>query len=337
MSVHKRYFSIQNLSISLGLMLTACGASDVSPTQNNSNATTVSNNAFNGWSINTKGDLNGFFECLEEKNLTLISAHRAGSYKAYPENSLETAQYISSEIPAFHEIDVATSKDGVLFLMHDDTLDRTTNGAGNAKDKSWAQIQSLKLKDKNNKVTGFNPPTLESFLNWAKGRALIQIDFKRSTRFEDVINMVKKTGTQDNVIYIAYTMAQARKLHRLDKQAMISISIDSQSELNSAIASGIPEDKLIAFTGTKDPNPRLFSLLNNRDIEVIFGTLGGRRSIDAAIERNGNNNQYADLSKQGVDILATDRPLEAYQVLVKQKRGVDQMVCGIEKTSIPAK
>jgi len=282
-----------------------------------------------GWVINPNGDLNRFFECLEAENTSLISAHRGGSYKDYPENSLETAQYISSRLPAIHEIDVATTRDGVLFLMHDDTLDRTTNGEGLAKDQNWKDVRILRLKDEKGKLTNFNPPSLERFLKWSKDKSLVQIDFKRSTRFDDVINLVEKLGAQKNVIYIAYSMAQARKLHRLAPDAMISVSIDSMSELNSAIGSGIPADRLLGFTGTQDPKPRLFSVLNNRDVEVIFGTLGGRNSLDNEIASSGDNSLYTELSVNGVDIIATDRPIEAHAALKRSGRAVKSGICNI--------
>ncbi|MEO1150112.1 MAG: glycerophosphodiester phosphodiesterase family protein [Pseudomonadota bacterium] len=295
------------------------------------NARTQLPSADMGWQITPTDDLNGFFNCLDENNLSLISAHRAGRYPGYPENSLDTAQYVSNLIPAIHEIDVATSSDGVLFLMHDDGLERTTTGTGLAKEITWDAIKTLKLEDDEGTVTNFNPPTLRAFLRWAKGRTLVQIDFKRSTRFEDVITMVEKEGMQDRVIYIAYTLAQARKLHRLAPSAMISVSVDTISELNSVTAAGIPADRLLAFTGTREPKPRLFRFLDQQNVEVIFGTLGGRDALDKQIARSGDDSMYTDLSEQGVDILATDRPLEAYEALAATDRVPESAICGISR------
>ncbi|MEL6789884.1 MAG: glycerophosphodiester phosphodiesterase family protein [Pseudomonadota bacterium] len=289
------------------------------------------------WRIAPAGDLNGFFNCLEDNGLSLISAHRAGRYPGYPENALDTAQYVSAQIPAIYEIDVATSRDGVLFLMHDDRLERTTTGTGLAKEADWSAIKSLKLEDDDGTVTAFNPPTLRAFLRWAKPRTLVQIDFKRSTRYEDVVDLVAKEGMQDRVIYIAYTLAQARKLHQLAPDAMISVSVDTISELNAVTAAGIPADRLLAFTGTRDPKPRLFRFLGQQDVEVIFGTLGGRDALDKEIARTGDNSLYTELSRQGVDILATDRPLEAHAALAAIGRvatdgEAGRAICGISKS-----
>jgi len=112
---------------------------------------------------------------------------------------------------------------------------------------------------------------------------------------------------------------------------MISLSINSQSELNRAVAAGIPADRLLGFTGIENPRPRLFNVLNDRDVEVIFGTLGGRNAIDKAIARSGDDARYGDIAHQGVDILATDRPIEAHKALVEAGVAPTPGVCGLNK------
>lgn len=285
----------------------------------------------NGWSINPSGDLNSFFECLEEKEITLVSAHRGVATASYPENSLEAIRQTLSQVPALIEIDVATSADGVLYLMHDDTLDRTTTGTGKTNEQPWAYISSLNLIDDNGRKTGFKPPRLSDVLTELDDRTIVQIDFKRTTRYEDVISEVNNQDADDRVIYIAYSLAAAEKLHRLAPQSMISLNIASQSELNSAVAAGVPDDRLLGFTGIDEPNPRLTSQLNARDVEVIFGTLGGRNSIDEQIRQSGDSDRYLDIAKIGVDVIATDRPVEAFAALAKGGRAASAGICGISK------
>jgi len=287
--------------------------------------------ASSGWSINPPGDLNQFFECLEAEGLALVSAHRGGPYPGYPENALATFQYVLAEIPAALEVDVAASADGVLYLMHDEKLERTTNGEGAADGLGWAALKKLRLQDNDGKSTPYAPTRFDDALSWAAGRTIVQIDFKRSARYEDVVAEINRQGAEDRVIFIAYSMASARKLHRLAPDVMISLSLNSQSELNAAVAAGIPANRLMGFTGTQAPRPRLFNLLNSRDVEVIFGTLGGRDSIDNAIARNGDDSQYTEIAGAGADLIATDRPLEAHAALEKAGRGAKDGLCGVTK------
>lgn len=286
----------------------------------------------NGWSINPKGDLNAFFDCLEAKDTTLVSAHRGGPMAGFPENAVETMAEVLTKAPAIFEVDVATSSDGVLYLMHDDTLERTTTGSGTADGKTWREIAALSLVDNNGDRTGFAPSTLDQALDFVDGRAILQIDFKQSTRYEDVTDVVRKKALEDRVIYIAYSMASARKLHRLAPKSMISLSVQSQSDLNRAVAAGIPADRLLGFTGTEGPRARLFNLLNDQDVEVIFGTLGGRRSIDRDIANSGDNDRYNDIAEMGVDILATDRPIAAHQALESSGNAAQSGTCGISRS-----
>ena len=289
-----------------------------------------------GWSIDIGGafggDLNEFFECLEMSDAALVSAHRGGPYPGYPENAVETMSALLAKIPAIMEIDVATSADGVLYLHHDDTLDRTTSGAGPADGLSWDEIKRLRLEDNDGAKTGFAPTRFADALQWAKGRTILQVDFKRTTKYEDVAEEIIRQQAEDRVILIAYSMAAAAKLHRLLPDAMISLSLDTQSELNRAVAAGVPDDRILGFTGTEDPRPRLFSILNGRDVEVIFGTLGGRDSIDNDIARSGYEALYADIAAQGADIIATDRPIEAYEALKEAGRAVEAGECGVAQS-----
>lgn len=312
---------IKCFAISALLALTACGG----PAPDIDSAAA----AQTGWSIAPQGDLNRFFECLEDEGATLISAHRGGPAPGYPENAVETMAALLADIPAIMEIDVATSADGVLYLMHDDTLERTTNGSGETGALMWDDIEKLRLEDNGGTKTPYAPSRFDAALRWAEGRTILQIDFKRATRYEDVAAEIIRQGAETRVILIAHSVASAQKLHRLLPETMISLSLNSQSELNRAVASGVPDDRLLGFTGTEDPRPRLFSILNNRDVEVIFGTLGGRDSIDRDIAKTGMEKLYAEIAAAGADIIATDRPREAFTALSEAGRVPQDSVCGI--------
>lgn len=283
------------------------------------------------WSIDAGGDLNAFFECLEAEGATLVDAHRGGPMPGHPENALATFSKTLEIAPAILETDIATSADGVLFLFHDDSLDEKTTGSGPVSALPWAEIAKLRLKDAAGNVTDFSPTRLDEALEWAEGRTILALDIKRSTRYDDVASEVRRLGAADRVLLIAYTTAQARKLHALLPEAMISLNVASQSELNGAVAAGIPADRIVAFTGIETPDPRLYSLLNERDVEVIFGTLGWPESHDRRIERSGDDRLYTELAEAGVDLIATDRPAAVQAALGRAGRAAKAGVCGISR------
>src|SRR3954467_15184888 len=90
--------------------------------------------------------------------LPLVVAHR-GSGTGPIENSIASVSSAVTNRAQWIEFDVRASRDGVPFLLHDTTLDRTTTGTGVASDLSWSQLHSMRIKG-----NGEPLPWLTSFL-----------------------------------------------------------------------------------------------------------------------------------------------------------------------------
>ena len=284
------------------------------------------------WRLAPQSDLSAMLDCFEAAGQTLISAHRGGPTPGLPENAIPTMDALLAAQPAIMEVDVGRSADGVHFLLHDDQLDRTTTGTGEAAAKDLATLGALRLKDNWGWVTPYTIPTLTEALAWAKGRTVLQIDFKRSADYAAVAAAIREAGMGDSVILIAYSVEQAAALHRAAPEMLLSVSIDAPGDVAALKDAGIPEDRMVAFTGTRLPRPEVYRELDGRNIEVIFGTLGRPpRSIDAVIDRYGMDERYAELGKEGVDILATDRPREAAAALAEAGRLPKAGQCGVSR------
>ncbi|MEM6345761.1 MAG: glycerophosphodiester phosphodiesterase family protein [Bacteroidota bacterium] len=261
----------------------------------------------------TNDDLGAYFQYQAGRKI-LISAHRGGKgIDGYPENCLETMQYVQKQIPdAIYEVDIAQSADGVLLLMHDDALERTTSGSGPVNEQNFADLQQLWLEDDNGQQTQFRIPSLESVLDWAdKEEAILMLDTKRSVDFEDVLAYVEQAEALDNVVMITYSVNAAKKLHSLNSQLMLSVSIRNFEELKRMEESGIPTNRWVAFTGTRASPPALFKALHEKGVMCILGSLG---NIDRQAKARGPQ-IYQEFVAQGIDIFATDRPLECYEAV----------------------
>src|SRR5512140_2434361 len=75
-------------------------------------------------------DLADRMDCPREHDLAVVAAHRGQPDQSAAENALSSFKASLAAGVPFLEIDVATTKDGALVLMHDDTLGRTTTGSG---------------------------------------------------------------------------------------------------------------------------------------------------------------------------------------------------------------
>ena len=101
-------------------------------------------------------------------------------WREYPENSLGAIKEAINDGADIVEIDVHLTADGVPVLMHDSTVDRTTNGTGKVSDFTLEEMKELRLKEglggKTAALTEYKIPTLEEAMLAAKGRAIVNLD-----------------------------------------------------------------------------------------------------------------------------------------------------------------
>ena len=243
-----------------------------------------------------------------------ISVHRGGKgIKGYPENCLETLQYVSDSISAIFEIDVAQTKDGKLILMHDNSIDRTTNGSGSVKNLTYDELRRYYLVDDFGNKTNYKVPLFSEVLKWCKANDIIlTIDVKRTVvSVSSVISAIEYANAEDHCIIITYDVEQAELAHRLAPDVLLSVSARNHEEFDRLLKTEIPTENMLAFTGTRLSDKSLYQRLHNEDIVCILGTLG---NLDKQAEARGDE-LYLRWKKLGVDILATDRPFEAYKAI----------------------
>ena len=151
-----------------------------------------------------------------------IFAHRSFS-GYYPENTMLAFQKVAEETVADGiELDIQLTKDGEIVIMHDEMLDRTTNGSGWLKDHT---LEELKMLSVGVNVKGFFPrqtiPTLREYFTWLKTTKLITNIELKTSYFEyegieeKLIAMVKEFGLEDQIWYSSfnhYTVARIKKL-----------------------------------------------------------------------------------------------------------------------------
>lgn len=243
--------------------------------------------------------------------IPMVSAHRGGPYPGYPENAIATFDYIAGITPAVIECDIEMTRDSVLIMMHDNTLDRTTNGTGKVRDYLWSELAQLKLVDNEGMETNHTIPTLREVLEWVPGKALLTLDVKRGVPFEKVIAEVQDTNTGAYAAIITYSANAAQTVYELDSSLMISVGIGSREAYEAHKTLGIPDKNMIAFVGLSEPDATHYQFLHEKGIYCILGVLG---NLDKKAEAKGDS-IYAGFVKRGADILATDRPIEAAEVI----------------------
>ena len=248
--------------------------------------------------------------------LPKISAHRGGGdLPGYPENCIESFAYLAKNLPVIIECDIDLTKDSVLVMMHDASLDRTTTGTGPLIARTYAETQTLRLKDNAGTVTTYKIPTLEEVLRWGKNKVTFTLDVKRNVTFKKVVDAIHKTGAADYAAVITYNATDAARVHTLDPALMISVGIRNVADYQRLRDLGVPDNRMVAFVGTREADPDLYQFLHQKGIGCILGTLG---NLDKQAVAKGDS-VYRGFSQRGADIMSTDRPLEMWRVL-RQKR-----------------
>ncbi len=107
----------------------------------------------------------------------LTVAHR-GAHDTVPENSIASIDRAVALGAVAVELDIRRSSDGVYILMHDDTLDRTTNASGPTESFTLPQLKELRLLGPDGELTDQPIPTLAEALDAARGRILVMLDSK---------------------------------------------------------------------------------------------------------------------------------------------------------------
>lgn len=150
-----------------------------------------------------------------------IFAHR-GFSGVYPENTMLAFQKAAEVGCDGIELDVQLTKDDVIVIMHDETIDRTTNGKGNLRDYTYEELCRFDCCGQFPGMYEFQKiPTLREYLEWVKPTGLLtNIELKNSVYYyenleEKVISMVRELGMEDRVIFSSFNLVSVVKCKKL--------------------------------------------------------------------------------------------------------------------------
>jgi hypothetical protein len=129
-----------------------------------------------------------------------ISAHR-GANKLAPENTLAAGKASVENGVTYIEMDIRTSKDGILYILHDPVLNRTTNGKGFFKNKKSEELNQLDAGSWFSADFKREPiPILKDYLLWAKGKSKIYLDVKKAD-LDQLVSLVRETEMQNDCFF----------------------------------------------------------------------------------------------------------------------------------------
>ena len=248
-----------------------------------------------------KDHFNTIVQSLKNTNngVIMIAAHR-GAHLDFPENSLPAIREAIRIGIDVAEIDVRFTKDRHMVLMHDKSINRTTNGKGLVADFSFDEIRKFRLKQKNT-ITDERIPTLEEALLIAKGKILLDLDIKQDECIDSIIALVQRTHTQNNCLFFVYEPSLAKSIKERNRNFQLLVRTETAQAVDTLFSVVKPEAVHIDPSHYSDAVVRKLKAGNSR---VWINALG---DVDKKAV-SGNLNAYNELLRFGANIIQTDQP-----------------------------
>lgn len=234
------------------------------------------------------------------KNKLVVIAHR-GNHVNVPENSLASYEEAIKSGADYVEIDLRTSKDGILMILHDATVDRMTNGQGNVADKTWAELQSLQLKNpKADDPTAYRIPEFREVLRLCKNRIYIYLDFKNADVAE-TWKQIQAEGMEKQIVVYLNKVPDYKKWRSVAPQMPLMTSLFDEVK---------NKDQLRYFLG----QVKIEALDNIYDKEMVQAAQSDGVSVWLDVQSPSEGPEaWNNALQKGVNGIQTDQP----EVLVK--------------------
>jgi glycerophosphoryl diester phosphodiesterase len=235
-------------------------------------------------------------------------AHHRGASRYAPENTLPSLERAIRLGADFVEFDLQTTRDGGFVLLHDRSLNRTTNGRGPAREWDLAKTQTLDAGSWFGRPFARTPiPTLDAFLKAAGGRVELYVDAKDIAP-EALAETLKRHGLiERSVVY--QSAAYLEKLRAIEPAIRRMPPLRAAASLDSVAERVQP----YAFdTNWSILSKKLIDSCHAKGIKVFSDALGSHERVE----------DYQQAIRDGIDLIQTDHPvrvLRAIELLDQRK------------------
>ncbi|MCP4138086.1 MAG: glycerophosphodiester phosphodiesterase [bacterium] len=159
-------------------------------------------------------------------------AHRGYSEK-YPENTLLAFEKAIEHGAHMIELDIHLSKDGIPVVIHDDYINRTSNGQGMVKDLTLEELRAFNYNNGNSACGDQAIPTLEDVLDLVKGKAELNIEIKKCpVKYDKIeaalVELLKKKGFLESAIISSFDHFSLRIIKDIEPVIKTGMLYDSE-------------------------------------------------------------------------------------------------------------
>lgn len=216
----------------------------------------------------------------------MLKVGHRGARAYEPENTLRSFQKAIELGADAIELDVRKSKDDYIVVIHDDNIEKTTNGEGLVSNLNLNQIKSYSA-NKNEKI-----PTLEEALDFIGNRVKVFVELKELGLEEKVLDIIYRKGLENSVVIVSFLEGVLKRTRELDAKVEIGLvyakhknPIKAALELKAQFLLGF-----YRFVHTTNVQKA-----HENGIKIIVWTINSAQEV-------------ADFKEKGVDGIASDKP-----------------------------
>ena len=258
----------------------------------------------------------------------MIFAHR-GNWRNSAENSILAFQDCINEGLDGIEVDLQMTKDSVLIIMHDETLDRTTTGSGKVSDYTIDELRKLRLLNPIGVKTRQTIPTFEQVLLLAKDKILIQVD-KWKAYGQQVADLAKKYNCERQIILRTTDNSKTTKQkygNLLDNLIIMPVLVCKGGKVDEENLQDFIKNyssPVMSFSFIREDYPILRKIKNLQEMgyRIWFNSLWDTFNAghDDELAVTDPDNSYGWLINHGANIIFSDNPILLKKYLIKINR-----------------
>ena len=261
----------------------------------------------------------------------VVVAHR-GDWRNWPENSLPAIESVIGMGVDVMELDLKMTRDSVLVLSHDETLDRCTTGSGRISDYTYQELLEYDLKRGHGiAIPGLKMPTLRQALETCKDRIVVNVD-QGYDYYDQVLALTEALGMTDQVLIKSrrpQPEVEAKfQQHTRNMMYMPVVNIEPSADtevFNSYLVAPQPPLAFELCFGLLDEAVRqaarqVTDAGSKIWVNTIWGSLCGGYDDDRAFLSADPDEVYAPILDLGTSIIQTDRPKLLIKYLERKGR-----------------
>ena len=261
----------------------------------------------------------------------VVISHR-GDWRNYPENSIPAIESIIRMGVDMMELDVKMTKDSVLVLMHDKTIDRMTNGKGKVCDITYDSLMTFNMKRAHNVATdSIKVPTLREALLCCKDRILVNVDHAYPY-YKEIVELADELGVTGQVLMKGKSSIDKvnEDMAPYENNLLYMPIIDINKEKGQKLFNEYLERKVVpmafevCWQKPGEEMDRCVEEIHKMGSKLWVNTFwpsvcgGFGNDDDAALDAENPADVYAQYIDMGASMIQTDRP----EMLIKYLRSI---------------